>query len=108
MEETKFSEKVYTIDELKSLLSPIFASYPVRKATLFGSYARGEADSGSDLDIVVDCDYKTMGFGYYGMWEKIRMSVGKLVDLIHVIELKIDTPIYNNVQNEGVSIYEQT
>lgn len=34
-----------------------FESRPVLKAYLFGSYVRGEADSQSDIDILVDLDY---------------------------------------------------
>jgi predicted nucleotidyltransferase len=101
------NEKIYSVDEIRNLLFPIFSSNPVYKATLFGSYARGEADEGSDLDIVVDCDYKTMGLGYYGMWETIRETIGKRVDLIHIVDLRSDTQIYQNIQSEGVQIYEQ-
>ena len=35
--------KIYTVPELQSVLSPIFRANGVRKATLFGSYAKGVA-----------------------------------------------------------------
>ena len=34
-----------------------FNTQPVLKAYLFGSYVRGQADSESDIDILVDLDY---------------------------------------------------
>ena len=34
-----------------------FQDKPVLKAYLFGSYARGEADRKSDVDILVELDY---------------------------------------------------
>lgn len=34
------SEKVYTIEELKKILSDILKDFAVKKAILFGSYAK--------------------------------------------------------------------
>lgn len=34
------SEKVYSIDELRSILKEIFNNFAVKKAILFGSYAK--------------------------------------------------------------------
>ena len=44
------SNKVYTIDEIKSTIRPIAESYGVERIFLFGSYARGEATPTSDID----------------------------------------------------------
>ena len=46
--------KIYTVPELQSVLSPIFRANGVRKATLFGSYAKGVATARSDVDLLVD------------------------------------------------------
>ena len=43
-----------TIDEIKAVVTPICERYGVDKVTLFGSYARGEADDQSDVDLMVD------------------------------------------------------
>jgi predicted nucleotidyltransferase len=98
-------EKVYCVDEIRGLLNPIFSSYPVRSATLFGSYARGEADKGSDLDIVVDCDYKAMGLDYFGMWEEIRETLNKRIDLFGKMEIQEGSPIAETIEVEGVMLY---
>ena len=45
---------VYTIDQIRKIVAPIAASYGVGSLSLFGSYARGEATDGSDIDILVD------------------------------------------------------
>ena len=48
------TEKVYSIDEIRSIVSPIAQDYGVERVFLFGSYARGEATEKSDLDFKVD------------------------------------------------------
>ena len=35
---------IYTIDEIRRKVVPIAKKYGVKKLSLFGSYARGEAD----------------------------------------------------------------
>ena len=47
------SEKVYTIEEIKAMLYDILKKHGIEKAYLFGSYARGEANQQSDVDIMI-------------------------------------------------------
>ena len=48
--------KIYTVPELQSVLSPIFRANGVRKATLFGSYAKGVATARSDVCLLYTSD----------------------------------------------------
>ena len=43
---------VYSVDEIKKIAVPIAKSYGVDSLSLFGSYARGEATSESDIDFL--------------------------------------------------------
>lgn len=45
---------VYTIEEIKEKIKPIAEKYHLKKVYLFGSYARGEADEESDVDIAFE------------------------------------------------------
>ncbi len=45
--------KVFTIQDIASLVKPIAEQYGVKAICLFGSYARGEADENSDIDFLV-------------------------------------------------------
>ena len=51
-----------TITEIKEAVTPICERYGVDKMCLFGSYARGEADDKSDVDLIHDGG-KFIGFG---------------------------------------------
>ena len=62
--EMDMSETVYTCDEIKQRLQPIFAGHRIRQAVLFGSYSKGTATSQSDVDLTVIC----VGFNSWGLW----------------------------------------
>ena len=46
-------ENIYTFEEIKAITKPIFEKYQIKKAYLFGSYARGEATTESDIDTMI-------------------------------------------------------
>ena len=39
------------------LIKSVFSDKPVKRAFLFGSFTRGEADHDSDVDILIELDY---------------------------------------------------
>ena len=43
-----------SVDTIRENLIPVFGRYGVRKAILFGSYAKGMANERSDVDIYVE------------------------------------------------------
>lgn len=44
--------EIYTKNEIKAKLLPIFRDHPIEKAILFGSYAKNNPTGLSDIDIV--------------------------------------------------------
>lgn len=60
-----------------------FKTQPVLKAYLFGSQAKGTANSGSDIDILVDLDYsQKIGLQFIQMKLDLERLLGSQVDLI--------------------------
>ncbi len=60
-----------------------FKTRPVLKAYLFGSYARGQADNSSDIDILVDLDYnQRIGLGFIQMQIDLEEILKTRVDLV--------------------------
>ena len=51
--EIKKSNNIYTIEEIRKKLYNIFEKYDVKKAYIFGSYARNSATKDSDVDILI-------------------------------------------------------
>ena len=50
-------------EQMLQTIRDYFATQPVRRAWLFGSYARGEEHAGSDVDILVDFDQDNASVG---------------------------------------------
>ena len=55
--------------------------YPVRRLALFGSYARGEPQPDSDVDLLVEVD-PSIGLRFVTLAEDLEELLGLRVDLI--------------------------
>jgi predicted nucleotidyltransferase len=65
------------------LIKNYFAEQPVLRAYIFGSYARNNADTDSDVDILVDLDYNTpIGLGFVQMQLDLQEKLHKKIDLV--------------------------
>ena len=73
---------IYTIDQLRAITGPIAASYGVKRLSLFGSYARGEATETSDIDLLVDRGSMPGGWTIGGLYEDLCAAFGKELDMI--------------------------
>lgn len=98
-------DKVYTIPELKTILSPVFAEHGVKRAVLFGSYAKGVATPLSDVDLVVDSGLR--GLAFFGLLESVATALDTPVDLIDVSQIERGSRIDREVAQSGVKIFEQ-
>ena len=105
---------VYSIEEMKQLVTPIAEKYGLRAVYLFGSYARGEATDASDVDILIDrTGSKIKGmFDMGGLYNDLQERLGKKVDLVTTATLEQKstlerTPWFvENLRTEMVPIYE--
>ena len=89
------------------MLYPVFAAYPVYSATLFGSYAKGDATEQSDVDIVIDSRGQLLNMDFYGVLDEITECLGKPVDLFELSEIHKPSPVYTKIQQEGVRLYDR-
>lgn len=61
----------------------LFASTPVMRAFVFGSYARNEEDQNSDIDILVELDYSEhLGLGFVKIKQDLESVLHKNIDLV--------------------------
>lgn len=73
---------VYTPEELRAVAGPIAARSGLRRLSLFGSYARGEATPESDIDLLADVPEDFGLFKLAGLREELEEALHKPVDLV--------------------------
>ena len=90
----------------KLLLQQFFAGRPVKKAYLFGSYARNEAGTGSDIDILVELDHsEPIGMKFFTYQADLEDLLKIKVDLVSSEGLSKHVKQY--VDKDKVLIYER-
>lgn len=76
-------ETVKTILDIKKRIAPILKRHAVKKASIFGSFARGEAKSRSDVDLLIE--YKTEEkslFDLVNLKTELEEVLGRKVDIV--------------------------
>ena len=99
------SDKIYTIEDIKNVLHPVFTKHCVKKAVLFGSYVKGNANNKSDVDLFLDSGLR--GLKFVGLVEDVRMALDKEVDVFDKSHIIPHSRISTEISNDGVVIYEE-
>lgn len=74
----KTDEIIRLLEEQKSYLKE---KYKIKSISIFGSYSRDEAETKSDLDILVDFE-KAPGLEFVDLAEELENILGVKVDLV--------------------------
>jgi len=95
------------MEQIIQKAADFFQDKPVKRAYLFGSAARGEQGSESDVDILVDLDYEAGAdfFAFIDMQEKLTEILGTRVDLVSSNGLS--SHIKPRIDQEKQLIYEK-
>jgi predicted nucleotidyltransferase len=93
------------IETIKNAVSELVPEYGINKAFLFGSFARGEADESSDVDLVVELG-RPLGFRRGRLCLELESRIGRPVDLAFEAE-QLYPPIRKQFELDKVLIYER-
>lgn len=100
------NENIYSIEEIRELINLILKRFNVKKAVLFGSYAKKCAKDNSDIDIFVDSDGVLNGFNFFTLYDQIESRLDKNIDMFEAIDVEEGSRIYSEIINHGVILYE--
>lgn len=110
------NERIYTLNEIQKYILNILKKYEIKKAYIFGSYARNEATKNSDVDImIVGGDKINTLIDMAGFEIELRSALEKNVDVISEevyteedddIDGELARKLFmKNVMKERVAIY---
>ena len=87
------------------MLSDYFKSQPVLKAYLFGSYATGNENPDSDIDLLLELEKGTDLFRFIKIKLQLENLMKKSVDLVTPDGLSPKIKVY--VDKEKILVYER-
>ena len=90
---------------LRGRIIPVLRKYGVVRAAIFGSFARGEAGEGSDLDLLVEFEEDRSLLDLVGLKVELEDMLGIRVDVVTYSSLH--PRIRERVLKEQEVIYEE-
>lgn len=70
------------MDEVATSIIPILQQYGVKKASLFGSYAKNEDTISSDIDALIELPENMSLFKFALLKDDLEIKLNKPVDLV--------------------------
>lgn len=107
------TEKIYTVNEIRDIVIPIAKRHRVTRIYLFGSYARGEADHTSDIDLRIDAKNIRTLFALGGLYADLEDALHKSLDLVTTESLRenlhdpMTRKLIRNMRKDEMLLYEE-
>lgn len=106
-EDLRNTSGVLSLDSIKFLLLPVINRYGIKSISVFGSYARNEAEPSSDVDLLIDGGNYQGLVEYMNLLEEMRSALGRNVDVVTQATLdqsqtKADLIFKNQIEREKV------
>lgn len=99
-------EYVYSVSTIKRICKSIFIKYPqIECAYLYGSYARNEATTKSDIDLLVVCH--GMGLKFFEMASDLEENLNKKIDIQTHDQIGDNIDFLENILVDGIKIYRK-
>ena len=97
-----------TEQDLIEKIAPVLKRHPVKKAALFGSFARGEQRQNSDVDIILELDLTSeLPDVIYVIWDDLEKSIHLKIDIMtfhgyHALDFEL---VYSIAVNRVPPLY---
>ena len=90
----------YSVEEIKRRVTPVAQKYHLTAVYLFGSYARGDATAGSDVDLLVDLSGTGIDslFKLGGLYSDLESALETGIDLITTASLEQATNLRSQLR----------
>ena len=98
-------QKVYSVNEITDKVAPIARLYGVKRVALFGSYAKGNANQESDIDLHIDKGEIKGLFKLAGFQRELEETLAVPVDVLTTGALSSE--FLNQIKDEEIVLYER-
>jgi len=95
----------YTIEDIKKIIYIIALKYGVERVVLFGSYARGEENRDSDIDLLIDKGEIKGLFQFTAFKRELEENLKKPVDVL--TKGALNEKFLNRINKEEIVLYEK-
>jgi len=93
----------YSIDELKEIIAPIAEKYHISKVYLFGSFARGDYNEQSDIDLRIEKGELKGLFALCGFYTEVEEALQMKVDVLTTGSL--EDAFLKKIEKDEVMLY---
>ena len=93
-----------SFEDICDAVKPIAEKYFISEVYLFGSYARGEADETSDVDLFVIGGASFKLTNIFAFAEELRIALHKEVDAFELHEINQGSDFYKSIMEEMVRV----
>ena len=90
------------IDSIKLLLTNVLKKYAIKKAAVFGSFARNEAGIDSDVDLLIETGKPLTLFDVLRLEKELEDAVQRKIDVVEYSAIK--PSIRENILKEAILI----
>jgi len=94
---------ILNIEQIKEICTKVFIDFDIEYCYLFGSYAKGNANELSDVDLLISTPIT--GIRFYDLVEILREVLKKKVDVLNREQLNENPDLVNEILKDGVKIY---
>ncbi|MBO4862949.1 MAG: nucleotidyltransferase domain-containing protein [Eubacterium sp.] len=91
-----------SIDSIKKTCNEVLREYNISFCYLFGSYAKGNPNESSDVDLLVSDEVS--GLKFYGMVEVLREKLNKRVDVLDLKQVVNNKKLIKEILKYGVRV----
>ena len=102
-ESPNIKPNILTLKQIKQAIKPILNNYGINDICLFGSYARGEANEDSDIDIYCEKGNIKTFFDLEQMIDELEKSLYKKVDIVFSSS-KINEYFENKIKEDLIKL----
>ena len=96
-----------SITEIQTAVESVVKNTAVEKMVLFGSYAKRNASTQSDIDLFMVSNGVITGLAFYDLKSRIEGAFNVNVDLLADLDVIPNSPIEKQINDSGVIIYER-